>query len=199
MTAARSPRLVRNAGFARLDGAVGALTAPVPPAYTRPSAMISTRRHLEFAAGYLALGLIAEAAEELALVQREDWAEPEVLTARIELHMAKREWDMVAGCGELLARRQPEEEQGWISWGYALRELDRVAEAKAVLLEAEPFHGKRCALIHYNLACYDCLLGDHASAKKRLRLAYEMDKQWKQAALNDDDLKAMWDDIAAMK
>lgn len=82
---------------------------------------------------------------------------------------------------------------------FALRELQRVEEAKAVLLEAEPIHGKKCALLHYNLACYACLLGDHVEAKKRLRVACKMDKQWKRAALDDDDLKAMWEDIAAMK
>jgi hypothetical protein len=38
-----------------------------------------------------------------------------------------------------------------------------------------------------------------AEAKKRLGIACKMDKQWKEAALHDSDLKAIWDDIAAMK
>ncbi len=161
--------------------------------------MIPTKRHLQFASGYFALGMIAEATEELALIPREDWANADVLEARIELHMAKREWTMVVGFGEQLARRHPENEHGWIGWAFALRELNRVEDAKVVLLEAESLHGEMCALVHYNLACYYCLLGEQVEAKKRLRIACKMDKQWKKAALDDEDLKAMWDDIAAMK
>ncbi len=161
--------------------------------------MISTRRHLEHASGYLALGMVKEATEEIALIPPKDWALPEVLAVRIELHMARKEWDMVVDFGEQLARRQPEDEHGWISWAFALRERNMIATAKAVLLEAEPIHGKKSALIHYNLSCYFCLLGDQTEAKRRLHIACKMDKQWKKAALEDEDLKAMWDDIAAMK
>jgi tetratricopeptide (TPR) repeat protein len=161
--------------------------------------MIPTRRHLEHASGYIALGLINEAAKEMALIPPEDWARPEVLAVRIELHVAGKEWDMVIGYGEQLARRHPEEEHGWISWGFALRELNRLDDAKAVLLEAEPIHGKECGVLHYNLACYYCLLGNQAEAKKRLRIACKMGKHWKQAALDDEDLKAMWDEIGSKK
>ena len=161
--------------------------------------MIPTRRHLEFAEGYLGLGLVALATEELAAIPREDWAKPDVLGARIELHEAKKEWDMVAGFAEQLARRHPENSHGWISWGYALRELNRVGEAQAVLIEAEPLHGKKEPLIHYNLACYACLLGDHAEARRRLHLAFKMEKKWKMAALEDEDLKTLWAEVAAIK
>lgn len=68
-----------------------------------------------------------------------------------------------------------------------------------VLLEAERIRGTRTATLHYNLARYYCLLGDHAEAKKRLRVACKMDEQFKAAALDDEDLKAMWDEIAAIK
>ena len=113
--------------------------------------------------------------------------------------MAKKEWLMVAGFGEQLARRYPENRHGWISWAYALRALNRIEEAKAVLLEAELLHGAECGLLHYNLACYYCLLGDQTEANRRLRVACKMGKKWKEIALDDEDLKAMWDDIASMQ
>ena len=59
--------------------------------------------------------------------------------------------------------------------------------------------GQSVGLLHYNLACYYCLLGEMADAKKRLRVACKMDKEWKEEALDDEDLKAMWADIAEMK
>jgi hypothetical protein len=122
---------------------------------------MTTTVHLSHASGYLALGMLNEATEELALIAAGDQGLPSVLAARIDLHTAKKEWDTVIGFGEQLATRCPKLEAGWISWAYALRELNRVEEAKAVLLEAEPIHGKS-GILHYNLACYYCLLGDAA-------------------------------------
>lgn len=161
--------------------------------------MIPTRRHLEFARGYLALGLLTEAQAELGLIPRAERNTSEVLSVRLALHLAKKEWEIVTRLGEDLTRSHPDDEDGWISWGYALRELNRVAEALAVLLKAEPFHGETCALVHYNLACYFCLLGNQAEAARRLRRACRMERSLKATALADEDLRAMRDEIAGMK
>jgi hypothetical protein len=77
-----------------------------------------------------------------------------------------------------------------------LRELGRVKEAKEVLLQAEPVHGETCGLLHYNLACYHCLLGEIEPAKARMRRALKMDNCWKTQALDDPDLKGIWGAIA---
>ena len=58
---------------------------------------------------------------------------------------------------------------------------------------------KTCVRLHYNLACYACLLGKKPEAKRRLVTAFKMDKVWKQEALDDPDLKAMRAMITAMK
>src|SRR5258708_34937475 len=106
-----------------------------------------------------------------------------------------KKWSEIAAVELQLARVQPTEDKGWISWAYALRELNRIDEAKSVLLEAEPLHGKTCGVLHYNLACYACLLGNKAEANLRLATACRMDRTWKAAALDDPDLEAMWSDI----
>ena len=77
--------------------------------------------------------MLPEATEELALISPADAAHPDVLGVRIELHTEKKQWDFVIGYGEQLARRHPDKDTGWIAWAYALRELNRVEEAKAVL------------------------------------------------------------------
>jgi hypothetical protein len=64
-----------------------------------------------------------------------------------------------------------------------------------------PRHGRRirrslhpsCAVLHYNMACYECLLGDIPEARRRLSVACKMGKEWKTGALTDPDLKTMWD------
>ena len=98
-----------------------------------------------------------------------------------------------------VSRLAPEDDKGWISHAFALRELEQIEEAQAVLLEAEPHLQKACGLLHYNLACYACLLGNKPEAKRRLATAFKMDKVWKQEALDDPDLKAMRAMITAMK
>lgn len=91
-----------------------------------------------------------------------------------------------------LAQRDPSYEKGWIDRAYALREMERVPAAKAVLLEAEPIHGKESGVLHYNLACYHCLLGEFEETKTRLHRACQLSEEFKTSALEDPDLKALW-------
>lgn len=156
-----------------------------------PSDARALARRIRFSSGYLALDMLREAAEELAQIAPEHDTDPDVVSARLDLHMAGKEWRRVVELGEGLARSTPAREQGWIAWAYALRELGHIAEAKRVLLEAEPRHGPTCGVLHYNLACYHCLLNEMPEAKRRLGIASRMDPQWKQAAFADPDLCAL--------
>jgi predicted Zn-dependent protease len=160
--------------------------------------MIPTRRHLEFASGYLELGMVTEASDELEAITGSDRLSAEVMQVRADLYMEGKEWELLLAVARELARQRPEAEKGWIYSAYALRELGRIGEAKAVLIAAEPKHGVACAVLHYNLACYHCLLGERAEARRRLAMACRMNPEWKAAALEDADLAALWDEIAAM-
>ena len=159
--------------------------------------MIPTGRRLQFARGYIGLGMLDEAARELDAILAVDRPKPEVTSVWVDLHMEAKRWVQLERVGRTFARSQPQEDKGWISWAYALRELNRIEEAKAVLLEAEPLHGRTCGVLHYNLACYACLLGDRTEAKRRLAMACKMNREWKTAALDDPDLAAMRDDLTS--
>ena len=52
-------------------------------------------------------------------------------------------------------------------------------------------------MLQFNLACYECVMGNVAEARKRLRMACKIDKRFKAAALDEPDLKGLWDEIAA--
>jgi len=158
---------------------------------------ISWQRRVEYACGYIELGMLADASEELASIEGEDRRQPEVLSVRCDLFSETKSWPHMIEAGEALARTKPDHPHGWVSWAYALREIQKVAEARAVLLEAEPLHAA-CGVLHYNLACYACLLGDVTEAEQRLRRAIAIDRTWKTAALGDSDLAAMRDRIAAL-
>ena len=63
-----------------------------------------------------------------------------------------------------------------------------------MLLEAEPIHGA-CAVLHFNLGCYHCLLGEMDKARERVRRACRLDAEFKQSALYDPDLNAIWGEV----
>ena len=160
-----------------------------------PVPVISTRRHLQYAAGFIELGMFEEATGELKAIVAHERTLPSVLTVWIDVHMNTCSWDNVIVVSKKLTHTSPADDKGWVSWAFALRELNRIEEARAVLLEAMPLHGKTCDLLHYNLACYECLLGNLPAAKRYLKTATQKDKHWKEAALDDTDLEALWPDI----
>lgn len=160
--------------------------------------MISTQRRLEYAYGYLTLGLLKDAAAELDLIEGPDRLSDTVLELAMDVYSLQLKWDLAVAAAQVYARRNPDESKGWISWAFALRRLKSILEAEAVLLEGEKHIGSSCALIHYNLACYRCQLGDNAGAMERLTTACRMEPQWKAAALGDPDLATLKEDIAEL-
>jgi tetratricopeptide (TPR) repeat protein len=160
-----------------------------------PDASITARR-LRHAEGYLALGMVNEASDELEAIEGDARLSDEVLKLRSDLYLQAKQWELLVAVARELARRDPDYEKGWIDWAYALREMNRIADAKAVLLEAEPGHGKKSGVLHYNLACYHSLLGELEEAKARLRRACQIEAGLKAGARDDPDLKALrasWD------
>lgn len=150
---------------------------------------ISLRRRLQYARGYLDLGMHEACAAELRAINPVDEAELPVLELWIDLWMETKAWDGVIAVAPDVCRRRPASERAWIAWAYALREKQQVSDARAVLLDAEAHHGGSCAVLHYNLACYECLLGNLDEAEWRLQRACKLDPHWHELALEDPDLR----------
>ncbi|MBI5689895.1 MAG: hypothetical protein HZC55_07320 [Verrucomicrobia bacterium] len=159
----------------------------------------TSQRRLRHASGYIGLGMWAEADRELATIPAEEQGAEAVLAVRTDRHLEAKEWERLVAVAEELTRCHPTCEQGWIHRAFALRELQRIAEAKAVLLEAEPLHGRTSGVLHYNLACYHCLLGERPEARRRFRRACQMNPEWKESALQDSDLAALHAEIRRME
>ena len=66
--------------------------------------------------------------------------------------------------------------------------------AKEILLSAESKFPKE-AIIEYNLACYCCQSGEIEKAKHYLKKAFEIDSTWRLQALDDEDLRPLWDSL----
>lgn len=144
----------------------------------------------------MALGMTGAAHEELDAVDADDQLTEPVLLARIDLYAESRQWDALVAVAGGFSARWPASPHGWIGWAYGLRELGKVSDARSVLADAEPLHVEY-PLLHYNLACYACLLGDIPEAKRRLAIACKAEAAYKEMALDDEDLRAMWEDIGA--
>lgn len=152
---------------------------------------VTAQKLRQFAEGYLVLGLCKQAAAELSQLSREERQEADSLGLEIDLQMGLKNWGAAVDASRAYAELRPRDERGWVGWAFSLRELQRVEEARAVLLRAEPLLGPKCALLHYNLACYYCLLGELEEAKRRLALAVFLQPGFGEEALSDPDLRAL--------
>ncbi|MET0253076.1 MAG: hypothetical protein ABW214_03505 [Terrimicrobiaceae bacterium] len=54
-------------------------------------------------------------------------------------------------------------------------------------------------MIAFNLACYASVTGRMEEAKERLRLAIDLEKDIRIMALDDEDLRPLWDWIAGLE
>jgi hypothetical protein len=77
---------------------------------------------------------------------------------------------------------------------YATRRAYSIDVAMEILLNAVAKFPKEAA-IPYNLACYHCQRREIENAKRYLRQAFEIDPNWRKAALEDEDLKPLWDSL----
>jgi predicted Zn-dependent protease len=145
------------------------------------------QRRLSHAQGYLALGMVAEAAAELDRIAGPDAQNPEVLAVRLAVLHEQKNWPAVRDLARDLVRRTPEEAALWVTWAYATRRADSLAEAEKILREAEQHHPTE-PTIQFNLGCYACQRGDLAEARSRVDRAIKLDRKYADLAATDPDL-----------
>jgi hypothetical protein len=74
--------------------------------------------------------------------------------------------------------------------------MDGLTAAKYILLDAVQRHPE-APILHYNLACYECQLGEREVAMARLRHAFILDPKLRLIALGDSDLELLWSSLQA--
>jgi tetratricopeptide (TPR) repeat protein len=146
------------------------------------------------ATGYVELGMLLEADAELDKIDPFNRAAPGVLELRIAICHGLKKWELMREIAKRLAEFQPNDVQWTVSFAYATRRTESVETAKEILLNAEPKFPKG-AVVPYNLACYECQLGNVESAKNYLKKAFQIDSNWRLTALDDSDLQPLWNDL----
>lgn len=154
--------------------------------------------YLNAAIGWLGLGDCEEAQRELDRISPESGTHPDVMRVRAEIYGRHAQWDKVAEAAQRLREISPEEAQLWITLAYATRRMPGggIEDAKKILLDAYRRFPKE-PIIAYNLACYECQLGDVATARAWLSQAMHLGdvKSMRSMALADSDLEPMWEEI----
>ena len=132
--------------------------------------------HLQAATGWLALGNVKEARAELEQLAAAHREHPDVLES----------WSVV----------MPSRAMGWIAQSFALHELKRTREAYE-LLHSVVGRFREHFVIPYNLACYQCRLGNKDEALKWLQRAVDAAdaKTIREMALDDTDLSPLRKEI----
>jgi tetratricopeptide (TPR) repeat protein len=120
---------------------------------------------------------------------------PEVLVIRLEIYGRTKNWDLMQIVAKKLAQHDPGKAQWVILLAYATRRAESIEAAKRILLEAVVAHSQE-PIVHFNLACYHCQMGDLQSAKRNLERAFELQPKCREMALDDPDLEPLWDSLA---
>lgn len=155
-------------------------------------------RHRQAAAGYVELGMYLEADAELDKIDPFCRAAPEVLAVRLEIYAGLERWELMQVVAEKLANYDPAEAQWRISFAHATRRTESIEKAREILLSALGSHPEE-PTINYNLACYECQLGNLSAAKQYLINATKADQKLKLMALDDPDLEPLWAEIAQIE
>jgi tetratricopeptide (TPR) repeat protein len=155
--------------------------------------------HLRAAQGWLELGNHLEANAELENVSPESLAHPAVLELRWLIYSKESKWDACQDIARAITVKAPEYVSGWLHYAYATRRATggSVQAAFEVLRPvADRFPEEPTVL--YNLACYECQLGNLPEAWNWIEKAFDIGdpKHLKLMALDDKDLEPLWLDIA---
>jgi predicted Zn-dependent protease len=152
--------------------------------------------HFEAAQGWLMLGDVASAQEELAQLSPASRDEPGVLEFAWGLNAQAQAWTEAIRVAERLLAVAPQRAFGWIHRAYALRRaegggLEQAWDALRPAFEKFP----KQFLIPYNLACYAAQMGRPEEAWEWLQRAFAITKnpeKIRQMALADSDLEVLW-------
>ncbi|MBM3821502.1 MAG: tetratricopeptide repeat protein [Verrucomicrobia bacterium] len=151
---------------------------------------------LNAAQGWLELGNAAEARLEWRGVSETHQSHPEVIETLWRIQAAEKEWDEALLTAQRLVDHSPGSPSGWIHQSYTLHELRRTQDAHDKLVRvAKRFD--TISTIPYNLACYQCQLGDLDAARNWLERAMKIQGRdsIREMALTDADLKPLWPEL----
>ena len=147
-------------------------------------------RRLLAAQGYSELDMHEDAIGELDALPADAQQEPPAIEIRLIVLMHAHRWEEAIVTGRALSEAAPDRNAGYIHTAFCLHETARTAEARELLLAGpESLHTE--PTYHYNLACYECRLGNPDLARLHLEKCFALDKKFREYSKTDPDLAAL--------
>jgi tetratricopeptide (TPR) repeat protein len=152
--------------------------------------MTEAERRIIAAQGYVELGLLDEAQEELAPLPQEVHDRVDVIEITLLCLMGRQRWAEALTLATKLCAQESAEPGGYIHAAFCLHELGRTTEAVDVLSRG-PVTLSTKPVYYYNMGCYHARLGLHDKALAYLDRAFEMDGELRKHARKDRDLDCL--------
>ena len=149
-------------------------------------------RTLLAAQGYCELGMFDDALGEIETLPEEARQSAPAIETRLLILMQAKRWKPALAASRELCALVPERPVGFIHASYCLHEMGRTADARELLLSG-PEALRTEPTYHYNLACYECRLGQLDLARAHLEKCFTFDKKFRDFAKLDPDLAALRD------
>lgn len=146
--------------------------------------------HLAAAQGFVRLGMYLDADAALDDIDPFCRHLPEVLAVRVQIYEKLERWELIEAVARRLAEFDPGNPEWWASWAQATSQTESLDAARRILVSALD-EGLDEAVIHFNLACCECRLGDFWAAREHLRRCFEIDPRWRLKALENPELEAV--------
>jgi len=156
--------------------------------------------HLLAAQGWLELGNPTEAALELEKLSLPHRNHPDVRAIEWEIDRAAKRFERLFEHARALTQVRPSQSDSWVKLAQSFYWSGRYEEAYECSRGVVDQFPKDYVL-HYDLACYACLLGKLDEAKIGLVRAFKLAPDPKRAklyALEDPDLERIWPEIRGL-
>ena len=152
-------------------------------------------RALRAAQGYWELGMPEDALVELTGIDPSHQDRAEVLEMRLVVLMHQKRWHEALGIARHICEATPMAAPSFIHYAFCLHELGETEEARRTLLDG-PKSLLKEPTYHYNMACYECALGNLEAARIHLEASLLMDERFREFAKYDPDLQALRESLA---
>lgn len=163
-------------------------------AATRPAIPARVAKIILAADGYMDLGMFSQAQEELDLLPPEFKDIPEVYPLRFRLAAGVKNWAGAVEWSLRLIQVVRDNAELQIMHAYAVRRAVGLEQARTILLNAAERFPKT-PTIYYNLACYECQLGNITGAEQYLARAFVLNEDYRKMAVEDEDLIPLWEKL----
>ncbi len=148
------------------------------------------RRCLRAADGYLDLGMVREAWEEIELLSDKLRARPETLILMARLLHACGRWSEAIEISRVGSDAYPNVFEFYFLRATVLEERGRWVEARETLLDG-PSALRMTDLFHYNLARCEATLGNLDTARRELKRAIAINGRMREMARSDPAFQAL--------